>query len=145
MGKIKDAVKKKFKRTSSEVEVIRAALLLNIKTEEDEIKDLSARVKELESQKELEDENGDIREAIVSKIDFLTQEIDRKTKHVSDLLKQLETINGLTKKCEKEGKLTEETVFKSAIYLTGTLLVLHAEEVRPLISKGMMFLAKPKI
>lgn len=75
----------------------------------------------------------------VAEMDFLTIELDRRTKRVKDLLNQLEQLE------KKEGKITPDTVFKGVVSILGVLLVIFAEETKMLSNKALGFVIKPRI
>lgn len=76
-------------------------------------------------------------------LDVMSQEVDRRTRHIHDLLRQLETEKTLREK-SKIG-IEPDTVFKGLVSVATVCLVLYAEESRPIISKAMGFVIKPRL
>ena len=145
MGKIKDAIEHKLKGTTKDIEVIRKALEKQIKDEQEYIDKLNNDIWMYQEQY-VETDDPDEKKEYASSIEMLTSEVDRRTKRITDLLRQLEEIKKIKQKVVDETKtISAETVFKSIVYIGGICLVLYAEESRPLISKGMSFLVKPRI
>lgn len=80
----------------------------------------------------------------VTKLDILTIELDRRTKRCNDLIVQLQKLDDLTQK-HKEGGITADTLFKGMVSIATVVLVLYAEESRPIISKAMGFVVRPRL
>lgn len=80
----------------------------------------------------------------VTKIDVLTIELERRTRRMNDLIVQLQKLDDLTRK-HKEGGITADTLFKGMVSIATVVLVLYAEESRPIISKAMGFVVRPRL
>ena len=147
MGKIKDTFWNKWKRTEKEIDVIKKTIESQIEDEQAELDRLNIKLNdEWNKYHEHDAEKNGPDEEIIAVIDVLTQEIERRTKRVHDLLRQLDEVKNLKKKVtDNNGQITPDTVFKACVYLGGIALVLYAEESRPLISKAMTFLVKPRL
>lgn len=80
----------------------------------------------------------------VTKADILTIELDRRTKRMNELIIQLQKLDDLTHK-HKDGGITADTFFKGVVSIATVVLVLYAEESRPIISKAMSFVVRPRL
>lgn len=141
--KIKEGFEKLFKKAKTELDDTYDMIVYDIQCELDEISILQQDI--ATKWDGIRDENAEKPDPEVLKA--YENEIERRTKRVYDLLGQLEKVKELkkvSKKCEKDG-LTAGEIFRGAIYIGGICLVLYAEESRPLISKAMQFVCKPKL
>lgn len=80
----------------------------------------------------------------VTKLDILTIELDRRTKRMNELIIQLQKLNDLNSK-KLDGRITPDTFFKGIVSIATVVLVLYAEESRPIISKAMSFVVRPRL
>lgn len=80
----------------------------------------------------------------VTTIDVLTIELERRTKRCNELISQLSKLDDLTQK-HKDGGITADTLFKGLVSIATVVLVLYAEESRPIISKAMGFVVRPRL
>ena len=145
MGKIKDAINKLKGTATEDLETVKEAIEKQIKDEQDYIDQLNGDAWRYQEQY-VETDDPDEKKEYASSIEMLTSEVDRRTKRITDLLRQLEELKKIKQKIVDETKtISAETVFKSIVYIGGICLVLYAEESRPLISKAMSFVIKPKI
>lgn len=141
--KLTEAVKAKFKKAVSEIDLI-------VKEVEDDILKEQAVISELQEKITAKWNEVSYGEAAseddVAVIDCLTIELERRTKRVNELLRQLESAKGLKQKAEKaNGSISPDTIFKGLVSIITVLLVIHAEETRPVISKAMGFVIKPHV
>lgn len=80
----------------------------------------------------------------ITRSDILTIELDRRTKRMNELIIQLQKLNDLNSK-KLDGRITPDTFFKGIVSIATVVLVLYAEESRPIISKAMSFVVRPRL
>ena len=145
MGKIKDAINKLRGTATDDLEAVKEAIEEQIRNEQDYIDQLNSDTWLCQEQW-TEAIDPEEKKEYASNISMMTSEIERRTKRITDLLRQLEEIKKIKQKvCDDSKTISAETIAKSVVYICGICLVLYAEESRPLISKAMSFVIKPKI
>ena len=128
--KIKNILKSKKQKEKDRI-------ILDLGVEEEMIDVIQTKLKELWS--EVVNRGGDASEEEVARMDFMTIELERRTKRRKDLIQNLNDLD------KKEGKITSDTVFKGVISILGILLVIFAEETKLLSNKAMGFVIKPRL
>ena len=116
---------------------IKRAIQAEIVTEQVEIEKLQREI-EAAWQTDHKSEEG------ITNADILTIELDRRTKRMNELIIQLQKLDDLKHK-HKEGGITADTFFKGMVSIATVVLVLYAEESRPIISKAMSFVVRPRL
>lgn len=141
--KIAEAIKNKFKKAVDEIDTIAKEVEDDILKEQEAIADLQ---EQISARWNAVMEDGGATEDEVAYLDILTIELERRTKRVQELLRQLESAKTLKAKAEKgAGSISPDTIFKGLVSIITVLLVIHAEETRPVISKAMGFVIKPHV
>lgn len=116
---------------------IKKAIQSEIVTEQIEIEKLQREI-EAAWQQDHKSEEG------ITNADILTIELDRRTKRMNELIIQMQKLDDLKYK-RKEGCITADTFFKGMVSIATVVLVLYAEESRPIISKAMSFVVRPRL
>ena len=145
MSKIKETFGRLFKKATDEVDDIYNMLKYDIQTEQEEIGNIQYAYNDLYARVEAEGINAP--EEHTKMLTFYQKELARRTDRVNNLLNQLnkaKEIKEEVKDVKKKG-LSPDTVFTGLICLTTCVLAIYAEESRPLISKGMSFIVRPRL
>lgn len=80
----------------------------------------------------------------VSALDVMSQELERRDKRITELQIQLDRAKRLNEST-KEWTVSPDTVFKGLVSIATILIVIYAEETRPIISKAMGFVIRPRL
>lgn len=145
MSKIKETFGKLFKKATDEVDDIYNMLKYDIQVEQEEIGNIQYAYAELYAK--VEEKGINAPEEDTKMLTFYQKELARRTDRVNNLLNQLnkaKEIKEEVKDVKKKG-LSPDTVFTGLICLTTCVLAIYAEESRPLISKGMSFIVRPRL
>lgn len=137
--KLKKWTENGWKKADQEIELTVLGLSQQLKIEREVLAHCNDEISKLQSS-----ESWVSDEDTVAMFDVLTQEVERRSKRITELMKQLDSARELKKKA-KARKVSPDTAFAGAVSLASVLLIIHAEQVGIVASKAMSFVTKPRL
>lgn len=128
-----------WRRAEKDVEVLVIGLGEQLALEREALEHVNDRIDDIEN-----DTAWFSDEESVAEIDVLSQEVERRSKRITELLKQLDSARELKKKA-KARSVSPDAVFTGIVSLASVLMIINAERVGIVASKAIGFVVKPRL